>query len=76
MITGTQLEVMTGACRNINNQDLAVLIQGSFVQNFTKLLANVTLIFFIMKYGKYLDIFAEKKIKIYSHFFSAKISSN
>ena len=32
-------------------------IQGLVVQNLTKLLANVTLIFFILKYGKYIDIF-------------------
>ena len=52
------------------------MVQGPVVQNLTKMLANVTL-HSVLKYGKYIDIFAGKHVssfcihcKSYSHFSS------
>ena len=48
--------------------------QGPVVQNLMKLLTNMTLKFYTLKYGKYIDIFCWKNVSsfCYSHFFFSK----
>ena len=49
---------------------MPISLQGLVVQNLTRLLANMILKF-VLKYGKYIDIFAEKNV---SRFWSKKIN--
>ena len=49
---------------------MPISLQGLVVQNLTRLVANMILKF-VLKYGKYIDIFAEKNL---SRFWSKNIN--